>query len=719
MPRPKAQAVVNRRIAAEREEARRYEQFMEDAERRGLRTIDPMAMAFAILISGSQPGKAEELALWNDFRQAPGFHTALNRSLRSISDMIIDAAKDSCKAACECIQPGCMISFDGSWEHRRNSRRCIVTIFCQQTKKIIDFAVIDVDHPPENSRYRSCPQNLEAMGLEKMMGTLLEKEEIVGYVHDNDGRSRILIDRLTPVGRPKLIEQIDTGHATKSLERELLKRKGIISEDLANSLRKWMRTLLHLNQMSKEDKVRAWRNCIFHFKGIHDHCPFEHDDEIPVRLGDDPVVDAELTELLKKTSWILESCNPEFSTQLNESFNRGKLKYATKDVKWGFSWEARMCCAILDRNCPYWKLHLYDKLGLPSLSQDVRNRIVALEKKRLAKKLLNSSNEKLKGEKRKWKERKNWRAENIAAVGEEIEKTAYRGNPFEKQHAPPKHRSSRTTTCDVPQKPEKYRMSSLEVVPKSASQNAKRSLTKSRIVQPISSQPSPERPSGSVPEEVPDNPNAQPVVHPNLISSMISSNSDLESLAPYQCLSDGVVDLYMSLLSKHYDNSSEIVLANSHFIHRLKWDRGGISEFWDDGVIPQVLETHKKLLIPARNPGHNDSRWILIEADFQNLLINIYDSFGKWGKCLAKDVKYFLNKQGVPGEFAIQFAQVPKQFSSYDCGIYMLHFARCIFQGTEPGASQFNHDELLAFRKEIGDALEEFAHAGDSGESYS
>jgi hypothetical protein len=189
MGRPKAQVVVNRRIAVEREEVRRYERFMDDAERRGLSTIDPMAMAFAILVSGSQPGKAEELALWNNFRQAPGFHGALNRALRSISDLIIDAAKDSCNAARGCIPVGAMISFDGSWEHRRNSRRCIVTIFCQQTKKIIDFAVVDVDHPPKNSRYRSCPQNLEAMGLEQMMGAVFEKEEIVGYVHDNDGRS--------------------------------------------------------------------------------------------------------------------------------------------------------------------------------------------------------------------------------------------------------------------------------------------------------------------------------------------------------------------------------------------------------------------------------------------------------------------------------------------------------------------------------------------------
>jgi hypothetical protein len=229
-------------------------------------------MAFAILVSGSQPGKAQELVLWKDFGQVPGFCTALNRALRSMSNLFVDAAKDSCESARECILPASIISFDGSWEHRRNSRRCVVTIFCQQTKKIFDFAVIDADDPSERSKYRVCSQNLEAMGLEKMMKKeeVLEKEEIVGYVHDSDGRSRALIARLTLVGHPGLVEFIDTVHATKSLEREIIKRKAHISDDISNRLRKWMRTLLHLNGMSKEDKVRAWRNCIFHFKGIHD-----------------------------------------------------------------------------------------------------------------------------------------------------------------------------------------------------------------------------------------------------------------------------------------------------------------------------------------------------------------------------------------------------------------------------------------------------------------
>ena len=61
--------------------------------------------------------------------------------------------------------------------------------------------------------------------------------------------------------------------------------------------------------------------------------------------------------------------------------------YATKDVKWGNSWKARMMCAILDRNMVNWKLALYQKLGLPPLSEEVVRRIQQAEERRIAWKL--------------------------------------------------------------------------------------------------------------------------------------------------------------------------------------------------------------------------------------------------------------------------------------------------------------------------------------------
>ena len=80
-----------------------------------------------------------------------------------------------------------------------------------------------------------------------------------------------------------------------------------------------------------------------------------------------------LKKFLESTEFILECADPLYSTQINEAFHRIKLKYASKDVKWGFAWESRMCYAILDKNESHWKQKLYNFLWLPELS--VANRL--------------------------------------------------------------------------------------------------------------------------------------------------------------------------------------------------------------------------------------------------------------------------------------------------------------------------------------------------------
>ena len=90
-----------------------------------------------------------------------------------------------------------------------------------------------------------------------------------------------------------------------------------------------------------------------------------------------------LKKFVNSTEFIIESCSTEFDTQSNESFNRTKLKYATKDVKCGKSWEYRMMCAVLDRNEEYWKLELYDRLELGERSADCRSFLMMWEDARL------------------------------------------------------------------------------------------------------------------------------------------------------------------------------------------------------------------------------------------------------------------------------------------------------------------------------------------------
>jgi hypothetical protein len=90
----------------------------------------------------------------------------------------------------------------------------------------------------------------------------------------------------------------------------------------------------------------------------------------------------ETQKFLEKTAWILLKCDLRYSTQVNEAFNRAKIKYGNKDVGWRYTWRARMCCAVLDRNRKDWKMELFEEMGL-SLGPKATDLINGDERKRL------------------------------------------------------------------------------------------------------------------------------------------------------------------------------------------------------------------------------------------------------------------------------------------------------------------------------------------------
>jgi hypothetical protein len=420
-----------KKLGRERRELALYAKAMHEAMQNNAPFADARQDAFSVLVTGSQPSKALEQRLWSNIQLPPGYHTAFNSALKEMSEKIIREAERQCEIARGSDQRPeyITVAFDGSWEHRRNSRRCIVVVFCVETRKIVDFFVADTKHPESGSRYRSCPQNLEVMALERMIPRFFEMG-VVGYCHDNDSKTRKLIKDMTPKDYPELEEHIDPGHATKSLEWKILKAK-FIPEGVADSLRRWMRTLIRNDSMSPQEKVKAWKNTVNHYQGNHEECPFKHTKNTPNVIQDEEVAQ-KLTKFLETTAWIPKCCSGQFSTQLNESFNRTKLKYAAKDIKWGFSWKARMCCAILDRNADpgtCWKLDLYDTLGLPPLSPENRQQIWKIEQSRLKKKTDQLSDRALQFKQYQWKQRKIFKSTgNLDAVKD----FAYRDSPFAK-----------------------------------------------------------------------------------------------------------------------------------------------------------------------------------------------------------------------------------------------------------------------------------------------
>jgi hypothetical protein len=345
--------------------------------------INPNEFAFAVLVTGSITAKAEEFANWIG-NIVPPFNQ-LNESLKYIGDEIIKMARASCEKALNELEPGSKICFDGSWEHRRNSHRCITDVCCLRTGKVIAYAIMSNLIPEDRREYCKVPQNMEVAGLRLLLPSLMCHPEICGYCHDKDAKTSKLI-REANWG---IQEYLDPGHAMKSFERAL--NKYPLLKGISESLRKFMKHLLHWGDVSIEKKKSAWINAFQHYCGYHTFCPFEHKQNKWWPEMEREEVRKALLEFLGKTKDILGKCNSEFSTQLNESFHRLKLKYATKDVKWNFTWEARMACAVLDRNQPFWKLTLYKRLGLPPLPVEAVHQLVIRERERIVTNLKNSN----------------------------------------------------------------------------------------------------------------------------------------------------------------------------------------------------------------------------------------------------------------------------------------------------------------------------------------
>jgi hypothetical protein len=224
----------------------------------------------------------------------------------------------------------------------------------------------------------------------------------------------------------------------------------------------------------------------------------------------------------------------------------------------------------------------------------------------------------MKEEKRKWKERKSWRADKIEAAGNEI---AYRGNPFEKRAVSPNHKPSCIKGCNEPEKERKNCKSPV----RSILQKIKITLMKNAITVPTSSLSHAEQPSENLSKDMDGSMETPSTVRANLISTNSLLKVDRDCLAPDQCLTDTVVNSYMSLLSKKYETKNQIGFADSFFIWKLQCDRGGRCKIWANGIGAEILDSHKKFLVP----GHKGSRWILTEVDFECSSMTIYDSFGK------------------------------------------------------------------------------------------
>lgn len=345
--------------------------------------LDAARLAFSILVEGAQPEKTLKLLAWNDLRCKK--RDKMYKAMKVIGQEIIALAEESMDYERKNLPEGAVIGFDGSWNHRRRGTNCLFSVICRQTGRVIES--ITVSNKIEKTSPNFCEHSnlMESHGLRMAVEKLKDFPQIVGYVHDNDGKARKVIEQ----SGWGIKEYLDPGHALNCFEKKLKKFNKLhpqLLRGIEGSLRKWIRALLKFDGTT-EEKMQLWENSVRHYMGDHTLCNHEDREFAVWDKAADPEAINLLKSFLESTKFILEYCKTEFDTQANESLHKLKLKYATKDVKWGDSWKARMMCAVLDRNCAHWKLLLYERLGLPRLSEETKIFIQTEEDKRIQWKL--------------------------------------------------------------------------------------------------------------------------------------------------------------------------------------------------------------------------------------------------------------------------------------------------------------------------------------------
>jgi Ulp1 family protease len=171
---------------------------------------------------------------------------------------------------------------------------------------------------------------------------------------------------------------------------------------------------------------------------------------------------------------------------------------------------------------------------------------------------------------------------------------------------------------------------------------------------------------------------------------------ELSCLRLGKCLTDTVVNSYLAYLSDDSLLSTRIGFTNTFFMDKLRRDGNEAAAPWE-GINCRRLDSFSKFLIPIETKGH----WILIEVDFQHSAINILDSLGKHGRKFGEAVKHFLKFQEITQTMGIRFPCVPQQGNGHDCGVFILQFARLIFEGKPLDRSSFSQKECGTIRSRI------------------
>lgn len=300
------------------------------------------------------------------------FYDAQNFSI----PIIIKSVMKNCKIYQQKMKNGATISIDGSWDHRRNGKFCIVEAIDIEQKKVVAFSI--VDRPTQknpDAKFKSAANQMEIEGVRQIIEQLKPLKKVVAYVHDKDAKTTKLIEKEWGIK-----EYIDPNHSNKSFNKKFTKynagkstkcTKGSLA-GLHHHISKF-KALLTFSDYSNLKKEQLWMNVLEHFKNNHTLClhpPYSDKSEENKHIGKwgknlTKIKEMGLYNFLSATLSFVTKVNSNITTQSNEAFHSLKAQLASKNTAWGKSYAARMCVAILRFNEPrdHWKI-LREALGI-------------------------------------------------------------------------------------------------------------------------------------------------------------------------------------------------------------------------------------------------------------------------------------------------------------------------------------------------------------------
>lgn len=186
--------------------------------------------------------------------------------------------------------------------------------------------------------------------------------------------------------------------------------------------------------------------------------------------------------------------------------------------------------------------------------------------------------------------------------------------------------------------------------------------------------------------------------------SISINNFELETLKKGNMVSDAVINASFRYFYNEIDHVN-IGFTNTFFYKKL--ERDGVKAVSEWIQLKGKIDTYSHYLIPIAMYVH----WFLVDLDFNNRMINIYDSLRSHPSRdkVVKNIRQFLEYNGIKYRMKVRYPPGPKQCNSVDCGIYVIRFALCIFLHQTVVLDFFNKTSIFTYRKELFNILQEYS----------